>query len=69
MTDIGGDELTNERIEQAAGHAQEILTAPGEQLAPPSRRLVDIISDATRRAPLQSLMVAFLLGIVIARRR
>ena len=41
MTDIGGDELANKRIEQAAGHAQEILTAPSEQLAPPSRRLVD----------------------------
>jgi hypothetical protein len=35
MTDIGGDELANKRIEQAAGHAQEILTAPSEQLAPP----------------------------------
>jgi hypothetical protein len=69
MNDIGGDELANKRIEQATVHAQEILTAPSEQLAPRSRRLADIVSDATRRAPLQSLIAAFLLGIIIARRR
>jgi hypothetical protein len=69
MTDISGNELANKRIEQAAAHAQEILRAPSEQLAPPSRRLADIISDATRRAPHQSLMAAFLLGIVVGRWR
>ena len=69
MTYIGGDELANKRIEQAAAHAQDILTAPNEQLAPSSRGLADLISDATRRAPLQSLIAAFLLGLVISRRR
>jgi hypothetical protein len=69
MTDIGNSELANERIEQTAARAEEILKAPSERLAPAALRLGAIISDATRRAPLQSLMVAFLLGIVIARRR
>ena len=52
MTDTGNSES---RVEQAAARAEEILNAPSERLASATRRFVDVISDATRRAPLQSL--------------
>lgn len=56
------------RIEQAADQAARVLS--GEQVRPPRRTsLPHVLRQATRNAPLHSLAIAFLLGVIAARRR
>jgi hypothetical protein len=69
MTEIGLSPPEEARVQQAADEAFRVLT--GEE-APPLRRrsrVGQMIREATREAPLHALAVAFLLGVLVARRR
>ena len=70
MTDVSVGPLSAEeaRIQNAADEAYRVLE--GEQ--PPAdamSRLLDVLRARTREAPLQALAVAFLLGVMLRRRR
>jgi len=71
MVDISSGPLAPEddRIEQAADEAMRVLS--GEESTFPStrRNFSDTLRRVTREAPLHSLAVAFLLGVLVARRR
>jgi chorismate mutase len=60
------------RIRQASeairGMANDLQPA-AKGLEPVMRRITDDLCNITREAPLQSLAIAFLLGVMIARRR
>ncbi len=72
MTEASG--LTNDRdgIERASGASAE-TGGVRQPLDPSSRdaalRFADQLRKVTVRAPLQSLLLAFLLGVWVARRR
>ena len=75
MTDeIGAAAIANDdasRIQRATEAIREMaddLNPAAEGLQPVVRRVTDEISDLTRHAPLQSLAIAFLLGVIVARR-
>jgi hypothetical protein len=60
------------RIRQATEAIQDIandLRPAAKGLEPVMRRITDEVCAMTRQAPLQSLAIAFLLGVMIARRR
>jgi hypothetical protein len=70
MTEASG--LTDEsRIEKATDAIRDMTDetplTPG--LHPGSQNLFDRLRQTTREAPLHSLAIAFLLGVLIARRR
>jgi hypothetical protein len=74
MTEASG--LTNDttRIEHASEairHITEDMKDNPMPLAPdqPARRLSERLRRMTREAPLHSLAIAFLLGMLVARRR
>jgi len=69
MADISSGPLAPEDypIQQAADEA--VRGGEQEKFEPATRRLTDALREATLQAPLHSLAVAFLLGILIARRR
>jgi hypothetical protein len=57
-------------VQHAADEAFRVLT--GDQAPPsprPRTRLADVLREATREAPLNALAVAFVLGVLFARRR
>ena len=58
-----------ERVQQAADEAFRVLTGREDYPSRPKGRMTDMLCRATVEAPLQSLAIAFLLGILIARRR
>ncbi|QQN62207.1 hypothetical protein JIR23_21720 [Bradyrhizobium diazoefficiens] len=66
MTEASG--LTNDRggIEQTSGAGRRPAQSPSQEAA---MRWVDRLREATVKAPLQSLLVAFLAGVWFARRR
>jgi hypothetical protein len=66
MTEASG--LTNDQggNEQNSGARRQPLQAPSQDAA---MRWADRLREVTVKAPLQSLFVAFLLGIWLARRR
>ncbi|MEY9135007.1 hypothetical protein ACVMII_003911 [Bradyrhizobium diazoefficiens] len=66
MTEASG--LTNERdgIEQISDARRRPLQSPSHDVA---MRWADRLRDVAVKAPLQSLFVAFLLGVWVARRR
>jgi len=57
------------RIQTAANEAYRVLE--GQESAPtnPRERLLDILRNATREAPLHALALAFIFGVMAARRR
>jgi hypothetical protein len=63
---LTGDEL---RIGHAADAIRGMTKDMVDELPQPRRRLSEMIRQATIEAPLQSLAIAFLLGVLIARRR
>jgi hypothetical protein len=71
MTDVSAGALSQEeaRIQNAANEAYRVLE--GEEPAPATAtaQLLDILRARTREAPLQALAVAFLLGVMLMRRR
>ena len=66
MTEASG--LTNEHggIEQTSGARRRPLQSPSQDAA---MRWAERLRKVTLKAPLQSLLVAFLLGVWVARRR
>ena len=68
MSEAGLSAPEEERIQQAADEAYRVLT--GDELEEsPARRLAQSIRQATLEAPVHALAIAFLLGILVARRR
>jgi hypothetical protein len=64
MTEASG--LTNDGIEQTSGARRRPFQSPSQEAA---TRWSDRLREITVKAPLQSLFVAFLLGVWVARRR
>ncbi|HEU0369007.1 MAG TPA: hypothetical protein VFR42_07355 [Candidatus Acidoferrum sp.] len=69
MTEVGLSPPEEARVQQAADEAFRVLT--GNEVPPPRRsvRVSQLLRDATLNAPLHALAVAFLLGVLVARRR
>jgi hypothetical protein len=70
MADISASGASSQemRIQQAADEAVRILEGAQDRLAPADRGYFHTLREATLRAPLHSLLIAFLLGALIARR-
>lgn len=73
MTDISSIAETSDesRIRQATEAVRDIANDLGpaaKGLEPLVRRITDEVCTITRQAPLQSLAVAFLLGVIVARK-
>jgi hypothetical protein len=69
MTEVGLTPPEEARVQQAADEAYRVLTGDEGAPAQVTDRWLETVRRATLRAPLQSLAVAFLLGIWVARRR
>ena len=70
--DIGIDAAEQSRIERASEEIRNMaddLKPVATGLEPMLQRITDDLYYATRRAPIQTLIVAFLLGVLVARRR
>ncbi len=69
MTELGLSPPEEARVQEAADEAFRVLT--GKEVPPPRRRVrvSQVLRDATREAPLRALAIAFLLGVLVARRR
>ena len=70
MADISASGVSSQemRIQQAADEAVRILEGAEDRLATADRGYFHTLREATLRAPLHSLLIAFLLGALIARR-
>jgi len=62
------DESRIRQAAQAIGDIANDLRPAAKGLEPLMRRITDEVCTITRRAPLQSLAIAFLLGVIMARR-
>ena len=60
-------ERAEQRIDRATDAIRGMSDDLADELAPPPT-LFDRISAATREAPIQSLAIAFLIGVILARR-
>ena len=71
MVDVSSGPLAPEdyRIQQAADEAMRVLNGEEDKFKSGTRRFAHALREATREAPLHSLVVAFLLGVLVARRR
>ena len=69
MTEASGLAGDRERIDHAADAIRGMAKDVADRLPGQQRRLSELIRQATIEAPLQSLAIAFLLGVLIARRR
>jgi hypothetical protein len=70
MTEVGLSPPEEARVQHAADEAFRVLTGSEVPLAPrPRMRVSQVLRDVTREAPLHALAVAFLLGVLVARRR
>jgi len=70
MADVNYEMPSSEqlRMEQAADEAIRVLSGEEEPLQG-ARGLAELLRRATREAPLHSLALAFVLGVLVARRR
>jgi predicted alpha/beta hydrolase family esterase len=64
MTEASG--VVDERIEQTSAARRRPFQSPSQETA---MRWADRLHKLTLKAPLQSLFVAFMLGVWVARRR
>jgi hypothetical protein len=69
MTDTGLSAPEQEHVQRAADEAFRVLTGRDDYPARPKLRAIEALRRATIEAPLQSLAIAFLLGILVARPR
>ena len=71
MTDVnvGGLSLEEDRIQKAADQAFRVLDGDEGGVTPARRRFLWDLRQVTKNAPLHSLAVAFLLGVILSRRR
>jgi hypothetical protein len=69
MTEPGLSAPQQPHVQQAADEAFRVLT--GKEVPPPRRRahFVETLREATLAAPLHALAIAFLMGVLVARRR
>ncbi len=68
MTDVGLSPTEEAHVQRAADEAYRVLT--GEEGGQPRRlRIADALRRATLEAPLHALAIAFLFGVIVARRR
>ena len=70
MTDanVGPMSAQEARVRQAADQAYRVLEGEEAALPASGEGLLNIIKRATREAPLQALAIAFVLGVMFARR-
>jgi hypothetical protein len=68
MTEASGPTGDEARIDQAAEAIRGMTKDMVEKL-PVRYRITDTLRELTIQAPLQSLAIAFLLGVIVARRR
>lgn len=66
MTEASGLVDEQDAIEQTSGARRRPLQSPSQDAA---MRWADRLREVTVKAPLQSLFVAFLLGVWVVRRR
>jgi len=69
MSEIGLTSTEEARVQHAADEAFRVLTGNEDELQPRRRRIAESLRQATLEAPLHSLALAFLLGVLLARRR
>ena len=69
MTEVGLSPPEEARVQHAADEAFRVLTSNEAPLPRRRSRIVQVIRDATLEAPLHALAAAFLLGVLVARRR
>jgi hypothetical protein len=67
MTEVGLSPREQAHVQQAADEAYRVLTGDAEPS--PRRRFAETLRQLTIEAPLHALTIAFLLGVVVARRR
>jgi hypothetical protein len=69
MTDVGLTPSEEARVQQAADEAFEVLTGNVVPPKQPRSGVARVLREAVLEAPLQAITVAFLLGVLVARRR
>ena len=69
MSEVGLSSTEEARVQHAADEAFRVLTGNEDELPPLGTRFSESLRQATLEAPLHSLAVAFLLGVLLARRR
>jgi hypothetical protein len=71
MTDAGVGPLSAEevKIREAADQAYRVLNGEETPAGRPADQLLHVLRMRAREAPLQSLAIAFILGVMVARRR
>jgi hypothetical protein len=69
MSELGLSSTEEARVQQAADEAFRVLTGDEDELPRRGIRWSETLRRVTTEAPLHSLAVAFLLGVLIARRR
>jgi hypothetical protein len=69
MSEVGLSSTEEARVQHAADEAFRVLTGHEDELPPLRTRFSESLRRATLEAPLHSLAVAFLLGVLLARRR
>ena len=69
MTEAGLSEPEQTRVQKAADEAFRVQTGREGYPGTPRGPVIEALRQFTVEAPLQSLAVAFLLGVLIARRR
>jgi len=71
MTDVSAGALSQQeaRIQNAANEAYRVLEGEEPAGRGATAQLLGILRARTREAPLQALAVAFLLGVMLMRRR
>jgi hypothetical protein len=69
MSEVGLSSSEKAHVQQAADEAFRVLTGNEDDVDPAGLRFTDRLRRATLEAPLHALAVAFLLGILVARRR
>ncbi|MCC8983471.1 hypothetical protein [Bradyrhizobium acaciae] len=67
-SDIASTATPEQRIEQASDAIRQMAEHGVFEHLPQQDRWLHHLSEATKAAPLQSLAVAFLLGVFLARR-
>jgi hypothetical protein len=65
---MASDQSRIRRASDAIRDMADDLKPAAKGLEPVVQRFIDDIYDGTRQAPLQSLAIAFLLGVLVARR-
>jgi hypothetical protein len=63
------DESRIQRATEAIRNMANDMKPAAQGLEPVVQRLTDTICQMTRQAPLQSLALSFLLGVLVARRK